>query len=202
MDSRTTILESAAALFKRYGVKSVTMDDISRALGISKKTLYQHVENKADLIEKTMQVFINQEKAMIRDIQEVGKDAVHELVMLTRMITQTLREIPPNLTYDLQKYYRSCWDIMEDYNRTHIYSIIKDNIERGIKQGVYRDTVHPDIIAKIYTGKVSVVVDEDLFPLRNYNKENLFRHYMSYHLHGIASSKGLKLLAKHTKDLL
>jgi len=202
MDSTTTILESAAVLFKRYGVKSVTMDDVSRELGISKKTLYQHVENKADLIEKTMRVFIEQEKSMIRDIKKMSQDAVHELVMLTRMITQTLCEVPPNLTYDLQKYYRKCWDIMEDYNRTYIYSVIKDNIERGIKQGAYRQDVHPDIIAKIYAGKISIVVDEDLFPLRNYNKENLFRQYMSYHLHGIASSKGLKLLAKHTKDLL
>ncbi len=201
MDSKTNILQGAAGLFLRYGIKSVTMDDISRELGISKKTLYQHVENKADLIEQTMQAHIDEEKLMITQIRETADDAIHEIVILARHITQVLREMPAGLTYDLQKYYRNCWEIINAYSQTHIYGVIKDNIERGIKQKVYRKDVNPDIIAKLYVGKTSIITDEDVFPLRNYKKDTLFRQYINYHLHGIASTKGLKLLEKHTKDL-
>ena len=199
MESKAKILQGAAGLFLRYGVKSVTMDDIARELGISKKTLYQHVENKADLIEQTVQVYIEDEKKMIALIHKKADDAIHEMVILSRHIIQMFREMPSGLTYDLQKYHRKCWDLMESYNQSHIYGVIKDNIERGVEQGVYRNDLNPDIIAKLYVGKTSIIVDEDLFPLRNYNKEKLFEEYINYHLHGIASPKGLKLLEKHTK---
>ena len=201
MESTAEILQEATGLFMRYGIKSVTMDDISRELGISKKTLYQHFENKADLIEKTLDSHIETEKKMIAQIKEESIDAVHEIVMIAQFITQMLREIPTGLTYDLQKYYRKCWDKMQDYNQTHIYKVIRDNLERGIEQGLYRSEINPDIVAKLYVGKTAVIVDEDVFPLRNYNKNELFTEYMNYHIHGIASSKGLKLLAKHTKTL-
>jgi len=202
MDSKTQVLQGAAGLFLRYGIKSVTMDDIARELGISKKTLYQHVENKADLIEQTMRAHVDEEKLMISQIRETADDAIHEIVILARHITQVLREMPAGLVYDLQKYYRKCWEIMNNYNQTHIYGVIRDNIERGITQGVYRKDVNPDIIAKLYAGKTSIITDEDVFPLRDYKKDTLFKQYINYHLHGIASAKGLKLLTKHTKDLL
>ncbi|MFT5166063.1 MAG: AcrR family transcriptional regulator [Saprospiraceae bacterium] len=198
MESKAKILQGATGLFLKYGVKSVTMDDISRELGISKKTLYQHVENKADLIEQTVQLYIDDEKKMIASIRGEAENAIHEMVILAKYITQMFREMPSGLTYDLQKYHRKSWDLMESYNQTHIYGVIKDNIERGIEQGVYRNDLNPDIIAKLYVGKTSIIVDEDVFPLRDYNKENLFKEYIKYHLHGIASAKGLKLLEKHS----
>lgn len=197
MDSKMNILQGASAMFLRYGIKSVTMDDIAREIGISKKTLYQYVENKADLIEQAMQIFIDEEKDMIVQIHERADDAIHEMVILTKHITQMLREMPIGLIYDLQKYYRKCWEMMDSYKRTHLYGVIKTNIDRGIEQGVYRGDINSDIIAKLYVGKTSAITNEDIFPLRNYKKDILFRQYISYHLHGIASSKGLKLLTKH-----
>lgn len=164
--------------------------------------MYQHVENKADLIQQTIQSHIDEEKEMILRIREMADDAIHEVVILARHITHVFREMPPGLAYDLQKYYRNCWDLMDDYSKTHVYGVIKDNIERGIKQGIYRPNVNPDIIAKLYVNNISVIVDEEVFPLRNYHKENLFIEHINYHLHGIASAKGLKLLEKHMKENL
>lgn len=175
------------------------MDDIAKELGVSKKTLYQVVENKADLIKQTVQSFIDIEKQLVALILGQADDAVHEMVILSRHITQKLRDIPEGLTIDLMKYYPRCWDLMEAYRHSFIYKVIKDNIIRGMKQEVYRSDVNPDIIAKLYVGKTSLIVDEAIFPLRNYKKEILFNEYINYHLHGIASAKGLKLLAKHTK---
>lgn len=200
MGAKLKILQGAAGLFLRYGVKSVTMDDISRELGISKKTLYQHVENKADLIQQAIQAHLDEEKEMIGQIRKMADDAIHEIVILARHITQMFREMPPSLTYDLQKYYRNCWDLVDGYSKSHIYGVIRDNIERGMQQGVYRKNINPDIIAKLYVNNSSVIVDEEVFPLRNYHKENLFIEHINYHLHGIASAKGLKLLDKHTKE--
>ena len=49
------LLNNISTLFKKYGVKSVTMDDIASEFGISKKTLYQHFENKTDVVYNVAQ---------------------------------------------------------------------------------------------------------------------------------------------------
>lgn len=66
-----------------------------------------------------------------------------------------------------------------------------------MEQKVYRQNMNPDVVAKLYVAKTSFVTDEDLFPVREYNLENLFREFIIYHIHGIASPKGLKLLEKY-----
>lgn len=200
MEIKQQILTKAEALFMRYGLKSITMDDLARELGMSKKTLYQYIDNKADLIAQLFQLRIDEEREMMETFQKQATDAIDEILHLARYIIRKLRQLSPTVVYDLQKYYRSTWKEMEALHQKHVYHIIKENIERGIGQGVYRDDIHPDIIAKLYVGKTSLVADEDLFPLRDYDISELFKEYMLYHLHGIASAKGLALLEEHLAE--
>ena len=200
LDNR--ILIKAENLFLRYGIKSVSMDDIARELGISKKTLYQSVENKKDLLMQVMQAHIATELEAMTTIQAVAIDAIDEMLRVTQYVLPTLRQISPTVIYDLQKYYQEIWQMMESNHNEHIFNTIKANLERGMKEGVYREDINADIVAKLYVGKTMLVIDEDLFPLKNYNKENLFKEYIKYHIRGIASAKGLKLLEKHFKKLI
>jgi AcrR family transcriptional regulator len=197
--SRTNILEKVQELFMKYGLKSVSMDDISRNLGISKKTLYQCVDNKRDLIQKVFQKHIEEEEAAIREIVANSKDAVDEMIEIARFVTALLREVSPTTLYDMQKYYGDIWGMMEALHQDHIYTVIKTNLDRGIAEGLYRKDLNTDIIAKLYVGKTLLIVDEDVFPLKDYNKEKLYLEYVHYHLHGIALPKGLKLFEKYTK---
>ena len=200
METKERIIAQSMMLFLRYGIKSITMDDISRELGMSKKTLYQYVDNKADLIDNIICQHINNEKMALTAIRKFTNDAIEEMLMIAKHVIQLLRQTPPSMAYDLQKHYRLSWDMMEKFNQKHIYNVIKDNIDNGIEQGIYRADINSDIVAKLYVAKSSFVVDEILFPLSEYNKETLFKEYIDYHIHGIASPKGLKLLKKHTKN--
>ena len=197
MDSKQQIITTAESLFLRYGIKSITMDDVSRELGISKKTLYQFVDNKRDLIEEVMEHTISNEKKMMQDIREQSSNAIDEMLAVARHVTQLMRQLHPGAMYDLQKYYRDCWRKMEAFHQEYIYAMIKENIEKGQREELYRSDLDADIVAKLYVGKTIAIVDESAFPLNKYNRENLFREYIFYHLRGIASSKGLKLLEKH-----
>lgn len=191
------VLDKSKSLFMRYGIKSVTMDDIAREMGISKKTLYQVVENKSDLIERIFQCYIEEEKKDIDQICEEAGDAVEEMLRIADYVLRKLREMPPAAVYDLRKYYRGTWKQVEALHQRYIYQLIRDNLERGMAQGVYRGTLNPDIIAKVYVGKASLVTDEETFPLSDYNIAELFQQYIDYHIHGIASPRGLKLLEAH-----
>ncbi len=184
-------------LFMRYGIKSVTMDDIARHLGISKKTLYQCVDNKADLIHKVMEQHIETELETMAQIRSASKDSIDEMLGISKHVTQMLREMSPTTVYDMRKYYRKTWDMVEGFQQKHIYDFIKTNLEKGVKEGLYRKDFDPDIIAKFYVAKTLFVVDEEMFPLRNYNKEKLFNAFSEYHIHGVASVKGLKKLEQY-----
>jgi len=197
MTQRNNILASAQHLFLRYGIKSITMDDVAKELGISKKTLYQFVDNKSDLIEQIIELHLKNEIVEMDQIRSASKDAIEEILGFATYGTQMLRELNPRTIYDLQKYHKKAWELMESLHQEHIYTFIKSNLETGISQGLYRSDLHPDIIAKLYVGKTMLVVNEDVFPLKEYNKQNLFEAYIQYHIHGIASAKGLRKLEKY-----
>ena len=113
MDLKTQILEKAEDLFLRYGLKSVTMEDIARKLGVSKKTIYQYVDNKTDLISKIMLAHIEEEKAMMEAAKNSSEDAIGEMFAVARYALQQLRQLSPTLMYDLQKYYSNIWLLLQ-----------------------------------------------------------------------------------------
>lgn len=199
--SRAEILIGAKELFYRYGIKSVTMDDVARELGISKKTLYQHIDNKKDLIECIIDDHIVNEKHCLTEITGDAKDPVEQILMVARYVLKVLREVKPTAIYDLKKYYRDTWKRMDKFHLEYVYQMIKANIDEGMAQGLYRQNINSDIIAKLYVGKTMLLTDEQLFPMREYDRDTLFEEYITYHLRGIVSDKGLEKLKTYQPEL-
>ncbi|MEO1713366.1 MAG: helix-turn-helix domain-containing protein, partial [Bacteroidota bacterium] len=104
------ILSRSKRLFLRYGIRSVTMDDISKEMGISKKTLYQYVDNKADLIRRILYQTLQEEKAAQEKISQAAQDAIQEMIGIVKHVTKMLSMVPPSTLYDMQKYYRESWE--------------------------------------------------------------------------------------------
>jgi len=198
--SRTEILERAKDLFMRYGIKSITMDDVAREMGISKKTLYQHVKNKNDLIERIIHQHIHDEKACLSEMPGKARDSIEQVLMIARHVVQILRGMKPTTMFDLKKYYHECWNMMEEFQQEYMYEMIRINIEQGIKEGLYRDNLDPDIIAKLYVGKTLQLTDEKMFPMMEYDRDKLFTEFIQYHLRGIVSEKGMQKLKKYQPD--
>jgi AcrR family transcriptional regulator len=200
METKHQILTKAESLFMRYGIKSVTMDDLAREMGMSKKTLYQYVSNKADLIENIFQLKIEEEQKMMAQYKQDSINAIDEVLKIARHVIRELRQFSPTVMYDLQKYYRATYRQMEAYHSRHIIKVIRENVERGIQEGIYRSNLSPDIVSKLYVAKSSLVADQELFPLQQYNIEQLFKEHIIYHIYGIASPKGLGIFEKYLKE--
>jgi len=115
------------------------MDDLSRELGISKKTLYQSVENKKELVIQVFQNLIQKEIDAVISIRKDADDAIDEMIEVARYVIPMLRQISPTLIFDIQKYYRDVWLLCEEFNQQEVFTVIKENIERGIKEGIYRE---------------------------------------------------------------
>lgn len=196
MNDLSKILARVDALFMRYGIKSVTMDDIARELGMSKKTLYQFVDNKADLLDKALDMHLRQEQELIKEIQKNSKNAIDEMMEIAMHVHKHLRRMNPSAMYDIQKYYKDCWNKVQEHKMKYIYTVMKENLERGIEEKLYRENINPDVIARFYIAKTELIQDELIFPSREYDLAKIHDDYMVYHMHGVASKKGLKMLNK------
>lgn len=197
MSTKAEILNRSKDLFLRYGIRSVTMDDLAKELGMSKKTLYQYFDNKADLIRHILFQILQEEKATQQQIKSAAKDAIQEMIGIVKHVTQMLRMVPSNTLYDMEKYYRESWELMKAHNKDHVCLVILENLHRGIDEGLYRMDFNPNFIARLFVGKIPLIADEEHFPAKEYNREQLFAEFINYHLHGIASEKGLKLMQQY-----
>ena len=106
LDIRESILEASYGLFHKYGIRSVSMDDIARELTISKKTIYQYFKDKDDLVSTVTKKQMDMERREIEEIEKSSVDAIDELAKMSVCVRKNLKEINPSLLFDLQKYHR------------------------------------------------------------------------------------------------
>lgn len=125
---KQNIIRRTETLFLRYGLRSVTMDDIARELGISKKTLYQFFDNKVALIEAVMQQHLEAEQKNTQFIKDTAIDALDEMLKIAQYVISQLNKITPVVLFDLQKYHRESWEFFEKSNNETIYNHIRTNL--------------------------------------------------------------------------
>jgi TetR/AcrR family transcriptional regulator, cholesterol catabolism regulator len=190
-------LRRVEELFLRFGIKSITMDDVARELGVSKKTLYQFVESKDDLVQLVVQRHIEVEKAECHALYARAKNAVEELLLVIENTSQQLSQMKQNIVYDMQKYHRAAWDLMQDYQQKFMYGVVRKNLERGIQEGLYRNDFDPDILTRLHIMSSFQLFDESVFPTSQYSREKIFEEYLLHYLHGILSDKGRKKLQQY-----
>lgn len=194
------ILEKAGKVFMRYGIKSVTMDDIARELKISKKTLYKYVSDKQDLVNKVMQGYIEMEQIACKDIFNSAENAIDAIIGLTKNISKEILHIHPSIYFDLEKYYPDGWETMQQHKNVFILNCMTDNIQQGVKEGLYRDNVNADIVARIYVHNIDTIFKGSIFQDTDYTYKTLYFESMRYHLRGICSDEGIAYLQNRIKE--
>lgn len=195
-EKERTILEKSIELFFRYGVRSVSMDEIASAAGMSKKTIYQYVDNKADLIERIMHNHLKLEEHNCVQFQNEGQNAIEQFANIFNFNVKNLGNMNPTLILELKKYYPRVWQYFEKHRDEFIFQMIIENIQQGQAEGLYRKDLNEVIIAKIYTNRLEMIVEGSLITSgeTQYTFRDMMKELLKYHLHGIASLKGLEEL--------
>ncbi len=197
MSSVQNILDTSTQLFMRLGVRSVSMDDVSKELGISKKTLYQFITNKEDLVDKCIHKHIEEEQKFMDNLKRNATDAVDEIAQLAQYLVISFKDMKPSFTFDLQKYYPNIWRIVQRFHEAHVKEIVIQNIQKGLQEGLYRKDIDPEVISALYLAKTWAVVDGRQFDNTNYNAEHIILQHLKYHLHGVLSEKGRERLRQY-----
>lgn len=187
---RQEIINTAVERFLRLGIRSVSMDDISNDMGISKKTLYQLIATKEQLVDEAITDFIAREESVISHLKEFSTDALHEMTQIAQHIVEIFGQIRPILINDLQKYYKKTWNKVRQMQNAFVKDQIRENLKRGIKEGVYRKDIDPDIISSLYVEKSWSLTNNTVFSPSEYDRDKLVKQHMLYHIHGILSDLG------------
>lgn len=166
------------------------MDDVARELGVSKKTLYQMVENKEDLIRQVMQGDFEADKQMFVRHAEEASDAIDEFLRNSRYFIREMRELSPATLHDLKKYYPAIWREMFQNHQREFQAGLARNLERGMEEGLYRDGLDPFVIATLYSGMMAMVVDRQVFPAHERPLSDIIRQMTGYHFNGIVNQFG------------
>jgi TetR/AcrR family transcriptional regulator, cholesterol catabolism regulator len=198
-EKRTAILDQAHKLFMRFGVKSMTMDDVATHLRMSKKTLYEHFTDKNDLVEQVVAGVCEHHRAHIDAICQRGLNAIDENHEITTFIVGQIGGVHPSVQFDLQKYHPKAWGILEHSEQTDIHRCVTGNLLKGIKEGLYRDGLDVEVITRLYIARIDATWDGRVFPPEQFNIKDVLWEHFAYHIRGIASEKGVKYLEKKTK---
>ena len=191
---KENILRKATDLFLTLGFKSVTMDDLANEMGISKKTIYSHFENKTQLIEEcTMNMFWFITEG-IDQICSLDKNPIEELYEIKKFMMEHLKDERSSPQYQLQKYYPEIYSTLKEKHFEVTHECVIENLHRGIKLGVYRKNLNIEFVSRIYFAGVTSIKDQALFPYKMFPVTWLMDHYLEYHLRGIVTPEGRKIL--------
>ena len=195
------ILLKVRELYMRYGIKSITMDDVANELGISKKTLYQYVTDKDDLVGKFIDNEIELRQKEICKCSKTGFNAIEELFEISIFMNKIMRDQNPATEHDLKKYYPHHYQKIVKIRREGTFNYILLNLKKGKKERLYRDKMNEEIIAKLYLSRVESIHLNDLFTIEEFTSLKLFMELLTYHVRGIATEKGITVLEKKISEL-
>ncbi|TAG11195.1 MAG: TetR/AcrR family transcriptional regulator [Sphingobacteriia bacterium] len=198
MEQRITI--KAQELFFRYGLKSVTMDDIASSLGVSKKTIYQYYTDKDSLVAAVVQQEIDNDLVECSKHSAESENAVHEVFMAIDMMQEMFSTMNPAIIFEMEKYHPIAFEKMNDHKNKFLYKVIKANLEKGMEEGHYREDLDPDIIAKFRIESIFFAFNPELFPPNKYTLLQVEMIIMEHFLYGICTPKGEKLIIKYKKQ--
>ena len=196
------ILEKASKMFMSLGFKNVTMDDIANEMGISKKTIYQHFSNKTELVKETASYLFDEITKGIDEIYRGNKNPIEELFNVKNYISDYFKAGNQSTIYQFQKYYPKIHDTLKKKHLEKLETCINKNINRGIKDGLFRNDIDISIISRIYFYGSSNLKDNDYFPIEKFNPEKVQLEFLEYHIRGIGTSKGIIKLEQLLKNQL
>lgn len=200
MEIKDRIAEKAHEMYMRYGIRSVSMDDIAAQLGMSKKTLYQYYTDKDELVEAVIVNEVTKSQDECVDCRKEANDAVHEIFITMDRIVEQFRNMNPTIIYDLEKFHFKAYQKLHDHKTKFLLKMIEENIKWGIKEELYRPEINTDIISKFRINSMMMGFDIHIFSAGRYNLADVTKEILEHYVYGLASLKGHKLIQKYKQQ--
>jgi len=200
MGHKERILEKATDLFMRYGIRSITMDEIAAQLGISKKTIYQFFTDKDAMVDAVVNDETRRNEDECLHSSKSAENAVHEIFLAMDNMEEMLKGMNPQIIHDLEKHHPAAFKRLKQYKYQFLYSIIKENLERGLKEDVYRSDLNVELTTRHRIETAFMPFNQDAFPQNKYPMNQTCQDLAVLFLHSVSNQNGKKLIEKYLSE--
>jgi AcrR family transcriptional regulator len=197
METKERIIQAASELFFRYGIKSVTMDDIAKHLAMSKKTIYQFFRDKDEIVHSLFAEELVKDKKEFGEITEKAANVVAEIFTYMKKMHEIFGNINPNIFYDLRKYHPKTWDLFHEFRNGFVYDKVVQSLEKGKKDGFVREDVNSKMMACLRVEEIEMSFNPLIFPPDKFRITDVHVALAEHFLYGICTLKGHKLINKY-----
>ncbi|MFC0514296.1 TetR/AcrR family transcriptional regulator [Mucilaginibacter angelicae] len=194
MIDKDRLLTGTEELFLEAGIKSITMDDIARHLGISKKTIYQHFRDKNELVTALVKKRLADDEAMLCAIISDAGNMIDEMMELTRCTGEIFSRMNPAVMYDLQKYHYEGWGLYLKFKTGFLVNIIEKLLKKGIAQGYIRPEIDARIIAIMRVNQIELGFNSSVYPHTGFNLWDVQLQLLNHFNYGVCTIKGITVL--------
>lgn len=202
MEIQERILETSFSLFRQFGTRSITMDDIAQKMGVSKKTLYAHFADKDELVMHAVSRYLKEmDTECVSDVH-LATDAIEELFMVMRMLDECFRNMNPIILFDLQRFHPAAFQAFQNFKNGEMQRTIRENLERGIKEGLYRADLDIDIMTQFRVATIMLCFQPDAFPVAKFEMGKVQRLILEHYLYGLVSEEGYKRINQYREITL
>lgn len=198
-DSKEKILKVSKGLFQKYGIRSVTMDDIAQKLAMSKKTIYQYFKDKSEIVYSVVDNLILEHVEDVESIENQSLDSIDAILTLSKYIQNFYEQTNPAMIYDVRKHYPKTWDLIRKY-RDRMQNTIKRNIRKGIDNGLYRDDLNISVMATLRIEMAFLTDNEELFPPEQYDLLEVDLQLLEHFVRGLVTKEGFEKLEKYKNE--
>lgn len=199
MDNRERIIEEAARLFRVYGIKAVTMDQLATHLGMSKRTIYEIFSDKDELLTGVLKYMAEKQKEMVKKVLDESDNVIAAIFRLLEINRDHFQEMSPAFQADLKKFHQEVlagkFEKCEMPDHTNTLQVI----QRGIKEKLFRKEINPDLVNRSLDIMGRLTFNNDLFPFGQYTRREVISTLTINYLRGIATSEGIDLINKYEK---
>ena len=201
-EAREKILKGAEMLFMKYGVRSISMDDIARHLTVSKKTLYQHFTDKDEMIVQISKIHLERNIEEMEEFSRTAENAIDELGKISVCLKKDMEEMNPSLLFDLQKYHPKAWAVWLDFKNKFIRDSVVKNLNKGIEEGYFRPEINVEVLAALRMQMIEDVFDNRIFPKDKFNLAEAQVQVFDHFVYGLCTEKGRKSYQKYKAETI
>ncbi len=197
MELRDRIVEAAFELFLKYGVRSVTMDQISGHLGISKRTLYEIFKDKNELLREGLDCFSNIKRKEAKAMVGRSDNVIETMYLLARKGEEMKQQINPLFFEDIRKYHPDVHALLTRESRYRDYSLSHELLKKGIQDGIFKKGLDTELVNNFFHEVMNIVMNEDVFPKDRYSQQDIFRNIIMPYMMGVSTDKGQEQIRKY-----
>jgi len=202
MEPLDKILGVSVELFSQYGFKTITMDDIARRAGISKKTLYQHFANKQEVVQESVIWYKNQTSFSCEAVLKDSENAIEAMVKMLAFFDNMHKRINPMAMFEMQRFFPEAYKTFRDMLVERDVVMMRENILQGIKEGLYREDLNADLLARYRLESSLLVLQPNLLVSDRNDLISVALEIGEHFLYGIMNAKGEKLYHKYKEKYL